>query len=622
MAVMNGYAGKLLWVDLTSGNTSAQELDPAIARKYIGGMSLGAKLLWDNVPKGTRWDDPANHMFFMSGPLGGTRVMGSGTYCVVTKGAMNEASATGQANGYLGAYMKFNGFDGIAVKGKAKELSYLYIHDGVAEIRPCPHLKGMMIWEMEDAIKKELGYEGFGMSVHGIGPAGEKGVRFSIIMGDRCHTAAHGGVGTVMGSKNLKAIAIARGKSQIAVTDPEKIAALRQEILAKSKAGPMFKDGTLWIMGKNGPICRAPFKNESIDVYPMTPEQLNTFSPAYLESKMKFKPHPCWACQMNHAQVVTIVDGPLAGKEGKIPEYETFSGLGTNLGIYDGLPMVGLGNEVDRLGMDINETGWVLGWLMECYEKKLLTKEQLDGLEMTWGNLEAARKMIYKIANREGCGDWLAEGVTRASKKIGGEAALCAVGIESGATPRGHDHRRVWGYIIDNSVSMSSSSEAQPADDAVSIGLPVYDPFDPVQVATFIAKDKAHSVFNDSLGVCKFDNGHDPAEMLGNLKAVTGWNDFTWEEGFKIGRRASTLLRAFNMRDGWDIAKDAPLPRYAGYVSEGIGKGRQALKEFPVMRDTLYREMGWDIKTGKPTPETLKKLDLEFAVKDLWPAAK
>ncbi len=222
MEHLYGYTGKILRVNLSQRQTSIEDEDPAVLRKYLGGMGLAAKILYEEVPPGVQWSDPENRIIFGSGPLGGTRVMGSATFNVTTKGPMNEGPVATQANGYFGAFLRMSGFDAIIIQGKADNLCYLYIHDGQAEIRDGSRLTGKDTWETEDLIKDELGFAAQAMSVIGIGPAGENLVRFAAVVGDRGHVAGHGGPGAVMGSKNLKAIAVARGKGKIPVYDEKK----------------------------------------------------------------------------------------------------------------------------------------------------------------------------------------------------------------------------------------------------------------------------------------------------------------------------------------------------------------------------------------------------------------
>ena len=209
-----GYAGKILRVDLTHGKITEETPDETVLRKYVGGAGLGAKFLYEEVPPGLDCFDPENRIILTSGPFGGTQIPGGGTFSVSTKGVLTGGAASCQANGFWGAFLRLSGFDGVIVQGASDHLVYLYIHDGKAELRDAGHLAGKDTWETDEAIKKELGYKKREMSVAGIGPAGEKLVKFSAIVADKGHVAGHNGMGAVMGSKKLKAIAVARGKAR------------------------------------------------------------------------------------------------------------------------------------------------------------------------------------------------------------------------------------------------------------------------------------------------------------------------------------------------------------------------------------------------------------------------
>lgn len=621
MDLKYGYAGKILEVDLSNRKFSSDEEDPPTMRKYLGGMGLGAKLLYDNVPPEAGWSDPDNHLIIAAGPMSGTRVMGSGTACVVTIGAMNEGTTSTQANGYFGAYIKFCGYDAVVIKGRAERLSYIYIReDGQVEFRDAHHLAGKDSWETEELIKEELGFQPQGMSVLTIGPSGENRVRFSAIFGDRGHVAAHNGPGAVMGSKNLKAIAVARGKNRPRVYDDRKLSAISKETLASIKDGQTFTLGTLWIMKRNCQNARAPFLNYTTSVNPMTEKQFNTFFADFLKKKLDFvKRNPCWACPSDHCHLIKIPEGTYAGQVGELPEYEGFAAMGSQLGIWDGIAATALSIEVDRLGMDVNETGWLLGMVMECYQKGLLTKQDTNGLEMTWGNVAAVRGMIYQIAHRQGLGDILAEGGMRATKKIGGEAPDFAIHTMSGNTPRTHDHRNIWPYIMDNCTSNTGSTEANVTTDPARLGIDgPSEPFAHREIATFVAKIKGHLPLMDSLVLCTFVNRSQPETLANMLQAVTGWN-VTGEEMMDVGRRAVNLLRAANNRRGYTPALEMPSPRYGAKVTDGPNAGKDIAPVWPEMLDIFYREMGWDRATGKPLPETLTKLELDYVIPDLWP---
>ena len=275
-----------------------------------------------------------------------------------------------------------------------------------------------------------------------------------------------------------------------------------------------------------------------------------------------------------------------------------------------------LANLVDRLGMDINESGWAIGWAMECYEKGLLSKDQLDGLEMNWGDAEATAALLRRIAGREGFGDVLAEGVKRAAENIGGEALNCAVFTQKGASPRGHDHRARWSELIDTCLSNTGTIEAMGGTEPQELGLePLKDPFNPEAVSTLNAKLNGRRQFSDTLCVCRFCMEGFQNEVDA-LNAATGW-DFTVSEAMEVGRRIVNQLRVFNFRHGLTKEVESPSVRYGSRPVDGPAKGIGIMPHWDLIRRNYYRHMGWDPETGKPLPETLQGLGLEKCINDL-----
>lgn len=623
MAKLYGYAGKILRVDLTTRQITEEELDPETARKHFGGMGLGAKILYQEVPPGVQWSDPENRIILASGPLGGTKVMGSANFSAVTKGAMTEGPTATQANGYFGAFLRFAGFDAIILQGKADRLSYLSVDaKGKAELKDAASLSGKDTWETEESIKADLGFAPGAMSVFSIGPAGEKMVRFAALVGDRGHVAGHNGIGAVMGSKNLKAIAIARGQGRVELYDAAALSAASKEMfetIKNSKAwSRSYLFGTLGIMGNLARTGGVPFKNYSTAVLPMTDAQLETFSPEYLRANLKLvQRHPCWGCQMHHCDLIVIPEGPYAGKVGEEPEYEGFSGMGTQVGIYHGPTAAALANEVDRLGLDMNETGWVVGMVMECYEKGLLSRKDTDGIEMTWGNVDAVRAMINKIARREGIGSILAEGGMRAAQRFGA-AEMAIHGNRRGNTPVGLDHRRSWAMILDACVSNTGTSELHLMPNAAALGLKeLSEPFAHREIALQVAKVKGVTPLVDCLGICRQANRDVPKLWTAMVNASTGWG-VTWEEMVQVGLRAVNLLRCFYIRHGYRPDVELPSPRYGSAIPDGPNKGKDFMTVVDEMLDIFYQEIGWDRGTGKPLPATLKKLGMESVIPDIW----
>jgi aldehyde:ferredoxin oxidoreductase len=601
----SAYDLKILRVNLTTGKVSEEQVDGDTARKYIGGTGLGIKYLWEEVPAGVEWSDPDNRITFFTGPLAGTRVSGAGTFSVTTKGACTNMAGTSQANGFFGAFMRLSGVDGVIVEGAAAKWTRIHIHDGTADLVDAEHLSGKDTWETEDAVKEEIGTR---CSVFGIGPAGENLVRFSAIVGDHGHVAAHNGVGAVMGSKKLKCLSVERGTSKPRVVNPERLSAAAKELaLLSRKADPgLVSWGTNFGFVMLGPMGAVPVKNYTTNIFP----EIDHFIGEYLRTHFKSKPAPCWSCVIGHCRMMEVTEGPYAGFVGEEPEYEGMAAMGPVIGQTDPGAAIMLANLVDRLGFDINESGYLIGWIMECYEKGIMQKSDLDGVEMNWGNVESAATMLKKIAHRDGCGDLFADGVKRAAEKWGGEAQACAIYTLKGASPRGHDHRAHWMEFIDTCLSNTGTIETggnlfTPAN----LGLmPVKERFDPIAMSTQNAKLNGGRNVEDSLGVCRLCTPS-LALTLECLNAITGW-DYTPAEAVDTGLRIVNLMRMFNFRHGLTKELEAPSERYSSTPIDGPAQGKAIRVHWDTIRDNYYQQMGWDVETGKPLPETLEKLGL------------
>jgi aldehyde:ferredoxin oxidoreductase len=608
-----GYMGIILRVDLSEQKISTDSLDEATVKKWVGGVGLGTKYLYDEVPPGIKWSDPENRLIWTTGPLAGSGVDGAATINIMAKGPMTHTAGSSQANGFFGAYMKFSGFDGIIFQGKASHLVYLLIRGGKAEIRDARHLSGKTVAEMEEQLKQELGVKKYGASVFGIGPAGENRVRHACIMGDYGHAAAHNGLGAVMGSKNLKAVVAYKSKKTFSVYDAELFKIKTKEMVDFAKSRPLYKWGTGGGFSTQHERGTLPVKNYTTNIFPEH-EKMNG---RYLRTHFKIRSRPCYQCSIAHVKEVTVTEGPYKGFVGEEPEYEMLAAWGPQIGNTDLGAVVMLSNEVDTLGMDCNETSWAIGWAMECFEKGVFTTKETDGLDLSWGNVEAVKTLMNRIARREGfLGDLLADGVMRASKKIGGKAADWAVYGQKGSAPRGHDHRGRWHELFDTCLTNTSTLEAtfggvQP--ELVDMETP--DSFSHEQVSTFNAKYNGIRLFDDVTGTCRFV-AYAPKLHLGCFNAATGWN-WQLQDAFKLGRRIVNQLRVFNLRHGLNIKDERPSARYGSVPVDGPNKGVNITEKWDWMVENYYTLMGWDPKTGAPLPETLEKLGLSELINAL-----
>lgn len=604
-----GYMGKILRVDLTRGSVREESLERELAENYIGGTGFGAEYLWREVRPGVSWDDPENRIIMASGPLGGTIVSGTGTFSLVTKGPLTDLAVSTQANGFWGAFLKFAGYDAVVVQGRSPQWVYLAIGPGKAELRDAAPILGKDTWEIEDAIRQDLRISQK-VSAFGIGPAGEHLVRFAVVGGDQGHIASKNGCGCVMGSKRLKAIAIPFHRNPVPVRHKDLLAEKAKALDAHAKqarGGTIYKWGTGGGFSSHAKAGSLPVRNYTTNLFP----EHEQMSAQYLRTHFPYRSKPCWACRLAHTKHMKVTEGPYAGFEGEEPEYEGIAGWGPVVGNTDAGAMVMLSNLVDRLGMDTNEASWIIGFAMECYEKGILSPKDLDGVDLRWGNVEAMRTMLGKISRREGVGDLLAEGVKRASAKLGGEAPSMGVYVLKGSTPRGHDHRAIWAEMLDTCVSATSTIQSgSRLTSPGEFGLPpVSNPFSPWEVAGVNARVEGWWVFIDTLGICRFLT-NDPRLTIECVNAATG-REYTLDDILHIGRRIINQLRVFNFQHGLDPALEAPAPRYGSAPTDGPVQKVSIEPHFKWMKSFYFELMGWDRETGKPLPQTLKSLGLE-----------
>jgi len=622
------YQGKMLRVNLTTGETSVELAcggDEAALRHYVGGTGVGARYLYDEVPPGVDWESPENRLIFVSGPLGGSRAPGSGTFTIVSKGPLTNLAAATQANGFFGAYVRFSGFDGIIFQGQAPGWCYLYVHDGQAELRNASHLVGKDCWETEATIRAELKLRKSAASVFGIGPAGENLVKFAGVMGDGGHMAGTNGTGAVMGSKRLKAVVVTRGAGRVEVADARRVTELGREMFEDSRdnmmGGLLYRGGTAAITPGLHQAGTLPVKNYTTTNFPNYAE----FDGVRMREVFETKPSPCWACTMAHCQRVKVTRGPYAGFEGEEPEYEGMAAFGPLIGVTDPGAAIMLNDLNDRLGMDLKESGFVLSMAIEAFEKGVIGKEEAGGLELTWDNPEAMRQLMDRIARRDGwLGDILAEGVMRAAARIGGEAPNMAIYTKRGIAPHTHQLQNRLIFNFTHAVSNSGSIEgtAPSPQIASELGIsPFGNPYttDVDEVSAVVAKTYGLRIFADFLNLCNFSSGLSLVRQVAALNAATGW-DMSLEEAVEVCRRVINLLRAFNIRHGLVPEDECASPRVMQPAVDGplAGKAGISSEEWDRMLRGYYREMGWDQGSGRPLPETLRSLGLQREARDIW----
>ena len=610
---IHGYAGKLLRADLTKEEFKDVTYDEDTLRNYLGGTALGAKILYDEVAPAVKWSDPENRAIIASGPLGATTIPGTGTFSIVTKGALTGGATACQANGLFGAYLKLSGYDGIIIQGCAKRWMYINVRQDEAEFREASHLLGRDTYETDDAIRRELRRKEGETSVVSIGPAGENLSLFAGVFERKGHSASHNGPGAVLGSKKLKAISVSRGSNRVLVRHADRLKAVADKVRENAVrfrgtvggvySGQVSGRGTL------------PIKNYTTNLWDISKEAIERYSEPSIRQRFNPRPNPCWACPATHSTTMTIPEGRYAGEVIDEPEYEQLAAMGSVIDVKDVDEAAMLGALVDRLGFDVNEMGWLMGWVIECSERGMLSHEELHGLPLKWGNAEAVRQLMYMIAYRKGIGDLLADGVMRASQKIGGEAAKAAIYTKKGNSPRGHDHRTSWGEMFDTSVSNTGTIETHTALSAQ----PPYNAGagNPKGTVEGVALTKGIMVFADSLGNCRFPTGLNHALLTEAVNAITGC-ELSMEETKNVGLRAVNLMKAFNLRAGINKELDYPSERYGSTPKDGPTKGIAIMPHYDAMLREYYELMGWNPDTGKPLKETIESLGLKDVAKDLY----
>ncbi len=616
---MDGYTGKILRVDLTSGSIDVETPGELFYRRYIGGAGLIAYYLLKEVDPEVDPLGPDNLLIFAAGPVTGVPIAGAGRSAVGGKSPLTGGYGEADVGGFFGAEMRRAGFDAVVIRGQAESPVYLWLHDGEAEIRPANHLWGKTTGDTQAAVQEELGERTARLAL--IGPAGEKMVRYACVINDLKHAAGRTGMGAVMGSKKLKCV-VARGRAQVPVADKEGVQALAKYMSTnwKEKAWSMHELGTpggLTGLHKQGKLPTRNFQDGQF-------EGNEKIGGEALRDTLLIDRGGCYACPIRCKRVVEVNDDdyqvdPLYGG----PEYETLGSFGSVCGV-DDLRAISKANEISNAyGLDTISAGMVVAFAMECFENELLTVEDTDGLELRFGNGKAMVEMVRQIAERRGLGDLLAEGSTLAAEKIGGGAEAFVVNTHGQPFPM-HECRSRHGQALGYAVSPTGADHMHNMWDEGLVREPVGEGWASMGVYTSVpatelnaAKVHAYTVtanmkwLDNSLGLCMFIPWTTD-QKVEIVRAITGWETNLWEL-LKAGERYVTMMRLFNMRCGWTREDDVLPARMAEPHRSG------SVTEKPVMPEVLseavtqfYGMMGWDPETGMPTDARLQELEIAW----------
>jgi aldehyde:ferredoxin oxidoreductase len=621
----NGYAGKVLFVDLTTGSIEAETPEDSFYRSCIGGTGMGAKLMMERTKPGIDPLGPENMLGFAAGPLTATGVYGGGRFMVTTKSPLTNGWADSNSGGTWGPQLKNAGYDGVFLTGISDRPVALVIDKGEARLVDAAGVWGKDTYETDDALQEELGDPGT-WTISCIGPAGEKCSLLAGIVNEKGRIAARSGVGAVMGSKKLKAIAVRGAKGdRIEVADKEGLKAIQAEYLTAIKASPFM--GGLTAAGTGGGVsfllsigdCPADnWATTGTDAMPTAGNLDAANMDVY-----KLKSYGCHSCPVRCGAIVKIDEGPYASQdETHRPEYETLGAFGT-LCHSDSKEAVIRANEIcNRYGIDTIGVGGSIAFAIECYENGLITDEDTGGLELKWGDSAAIVALTEQVAKREGFGAVLADGSKRAAERIGKGSEQYAMHVGGRELPM-HDPRGgpALGlyYIADATPSQHCGSQSMGMLDGggplgsdpllQSDSTEVFGSYD--KKGGHYAKGASYWHLLSAAGLCSLYSQFDTPPVVELLRPVTGW-DMDWEEGLKAGRRILTLRQAFNFREGIR-PEDFTLPkRFDVPLSAGPMAGNDV--PFEEMRKDYYRALGWDPETGRPLPETLAELGLEIEI--------
>jgi len=614
---MRGYVGRTLWVDLSTGRLEDEVLDEEFCRQFIGGYGLGARIIFSRQKAGVDPLGPDNILGFTTGMLTGTPSISASRYIVVGKSPLTGGWGDANSGGSFGPHLKFAGYDNIFFTGIAPKPLYLFINDGKAELRDAAHLMGKDSFDTEDMLKAELGQD---TEVACIGPAGEKVVRIAAVMNNKGRAAARSGLGAVMGSKKLKAIAV-KGKMKIPLADDKKANELRKKGI-KELTGhvDMLRDnGTPGIFIDCAEDGDTPTKNWSGTATIDFPAYKDISAEPVIERQEQR--YACWRCPIACGGHMREGRGEYNYEAGAHkPEYETLGMFGADCLNSNLESIIKLNDICNRYGVDTISAGATMAFTIECYENGVITKADTDGIEMNWGNHKSIVAMTEKMVKREGFGDVIADGVKAAAEKIGGDASQYAMHINGQEIPA-HDPKFGYHWATTYRLDATPARHTQgPGIPVPGMGLPEHD------AKAFSGRAEAHKLGSDfshvvsCTGTCIFAFWAFPdvAVFIDFMKAVSGW-DFTREEIFKTGERIANMRQAFNIREGINPLKYKIPGRIYGHPVPTQGP----LKGITVDEDTLYSEyltaMGWDTKTTRPSQKKLAELGLGDVAEALWP---
>ncbi len=633
---MYGTTGKILRVNLTNGAIETETLTEEFYRLYPGGKALAGYILLNELPPHTDPFSPENVLVIANGLLTGAPVSTATRYIVSARSPLTGGYGESEAGGFWGPELKMAGWEAIVVKGKAPKPVYLWVNGDQAEIRPAEHLWGQMTADVQEDIRLELGDDKIRVLQTGI--AGENRVRFAGLTNDLRHFNGRNGLGAVMGSKNLRAIAV-RGtqRYQSLAYDAKTLMSIGGKLAKSVKENPLSWDlqqrgtpGLVEPLNTGGILPTRNFRQGAF-------EKMEDVKWEAYEKQILTARRSCYACAVRCKREVAVYGqpSPYGG-----PEYETVGAFGPNCGVNDLQAIARAGELCNAYMLDSISCGGTIAFAMECFEHGLIGLDDTGGIDLRFGNAEAMLRMIELIARREGIGNLLAEGSKRAAEKIGGDAHFFAMQVK-GQELAMHEPRGKYnvgmGYAIseigaDHLVVAHDSAFANP--DSIQFksarGLGIEKALPPrslgdEKMELFYILEKWGSL-EKVVGYCFFGpapRSFIPVEdVLASINAATGWT-LSMQDALRIGERATNMARIFNLREGFS-RKDDTLPErlFQGLENGALQGNALPRDEFEASLTSLYRIKGWHPESGVPTRERLEGLSLGWALEMIAPGTK
>lgn len=615
-----GFAGRIARVDLSTRKVTYEGLDEGFYRTYLGGKGVALHYLLREQKGRIDAFAPQNHLIFAASVVVGAPVPAFARFTVAAKSPLTGGYGESEAGGYWGPRLKFAGFDAVVIEGRSEQPVYLWLHDGIVEIRPAVHLWGLDTAETEGAIRSEINQPL--ASVASIGPAGEAGVRYSCIIADRLHAAGRCGMGAVMGSKRLKAVAVS-GRQNVQLKDPEAVTRIAKWYASQVMVNPMsrllYEMGTPAVLAPANAMGTLPTRNFREGAF----EGWEKLSGEAFEKTIAER-RGCFACPVRCKK---IPHGSPDDEMYGLPEYETIAAFGSNLGVSDPSIAIEAHKICNRAGLDTISAGMSVAFAMECFERGILGQSDVEGLDLRFGNGQAALQLLRMIARREGIGKLLGEGTRRAAAEIGRGSEAFALHVKGVELPM-HDPRGKVGVGLGYAVAEHGADHMTAAHDTLfakegmlavqevsPLGLlHAVDPLclDAGKVRYYFYLETFWNALK-ALSGCLFGiapRGLMPITMVVDVvRAVTGW-DFSLWELMKAGERASCMARAFNYREGFRSTDDQ-LPQRLLEASSGEhtnpGISGAALDS---AKKLYYGMSGWEPATGRPLRPKLEELGI------------